>query len=150
MFEPGGPINNSFLFRKMPEKFPMLTVDAVILRDNSVVLIRRGNPPFKGKWALPGGFVEYKERVEDAVVREAKEETGLDITVDKLSGVYSDPDRDPRGHTVSVCFLCTPVGGSLKPDTDAIDARWFKLSKLPELAFDHEKILGDVLKLLQG
>ncbi|MEA3254301.1 MAG: NUDIX hydrolase [Candidatus Altiarchaeota archaeon] len=134
----------------MPEKFPMLTVDAVILRDNSVVLIRRGNPPFKEKWALPGGFVEYGERVEDAVVREAKEETGLDINADKLSDVYSDPDRDPRGHTVSVCFLCTPVGGGLKPDTDAIDARWFKLSKLPELAFDHEKILGDVLKLLKG
>lgn len=117
----------------------------MILHDESVVLIDRGNPPFKGSWALPGGFVEYGERVEDAVIREVKEETGLDIKIIKLSGVYSDPDRDPRGHTVSVCFLCTPVGGSLEPDTDAVKAKWFKISELPELAFDHKKILGDIL-----
>lgn len=128
----------------MKEKFPMLTVDAIILIKDSIVLIKRRNPPFQGMWALPGGFVDYGETVENAVRREAKEETGLDVEIEKLVGVYSDPDRDPRGHTISVCFLCKPVGGNLKANTDSMDVKEFKLSKIPELAFDHEKILRDL------
>jgi len=119
-------------------------VDAIILIKDSIVLIRRRNPPFRGMWALPGGFVEYGETVEHAVRREAKEETGLDVEIERLVGVYSDPDRDPRGHTVSICFLCRPVGGSLKANTDSVDVKEFKLSKIPRLAFDHEKILRDL------
>lgn len=133
----------------MQEKFPKLTVDAVIIENDSVVLIKRKNYPFEGMWALPGGFVDYKERVEDATVREAKEETGLDVEVEKLVGVYSAPDRDPRGHTVDVAFLCKIIGGTLKFGDDAADVKKFRISELPELAFDHRKILDDALEFLQ-
>ena len=127
-----------------PKKSPRVTVDAVIIKNNSIILIRRKNEPFKNFWALPGGFVEYNETVEHAVIREAREETGLDVKVVKLIGVYSEPGRDPRGHTVSVVFLCSVVGGDLKADTDAEDAREFNINSLPdELAFDHGKILRD-------
>jgi 8-oxo-dGTP diphosphatase len=126
------------------KKFPRLAVDAVVLDGDCIVLIKRRNPPFRGMWALPGGFVEYGETVEDAVKREVREETGLDAEVWKLVGVYSDPCRDPRGHIISICFLCRSVAGTLKADTDSVDVRKFKLSKIPELAFDHKKILGDL------
>ncbi len=123
---------------------PALTVDAVIVEGGEVVLIKRRNPPFQGRWAIPGGFVEYGERVEDAVVREAREETGLEIKIDKLIGVYSDPERDPRGHTVSIVFLCKAVGGQMKAGSDAMDVEKFNLNELPKLAFDHRLILEDV------
>lgn len=126
---------------------PALTVDVVILRASEVLLIRRGRPPQAGTWALPGGFVDVGERVEDAAVREAAEETGLPVTLGKLIGVYSDPDRDPRHHTVTVAFLATVPGTKLKPQagTDAADARWFPVDALPELAFDHDQIVADAL-----
>ena len=122
---------------------PVLTVDAIIIRnDKSIVLVKRKDDPFKGSFALPGGHVEYGETVEEAVVREAKEETGLDVDVEDLFGVYSDPHRDPRGHTVSVVFVCKEVGGELEAGSDAAEVRSFK--KPPEgLAFDHAKILKD-------
>jgi len=146
---------NSFGIRqavslKMQHKSPKLTVDAVILNGDSIVLVKRKNPPFQGMWALPGGFVEYGETVEEAVNREAKEETGLHVWVEKLIGVYSDPDRDPRGHTVSVVFFCKPLSSELRADSDAKEARYFNLSNLPQLAFDHIKVVGDALKLIKG
>ena len=133
----------------MTRKSPKLAVDAAILKNDSIILIKRKYDPYRGKWALPGGFVEYRERVEDALIREAKEETGLDVRIERIIGVYSDPNRDPRGHTVSVCFLCEIAGGDLNADTDASEAREFKLSKLPRLAFDHGRILEDVVDLLK-
>jgi 8-oxo-dGTP diphosphatase len=128
----------------MRVKGPSLAVDGVILVGDSIVLVKRRNPPYAGMWALPGGFVEYGETVEDAVKREIMEETGLAVEIEKLVGVYSDPGRDPRGHTVSVVFLCKKAGGSLKADSDAADARLFPLAKLPPLAFDHRKIIDDI------
>ena len=127
-------------------KFPKLTVDAIIKKNNSVVLIKRKNEPYKNFWALPGGFVEYNETVEHAVIREAREETGLDVKILKLTGVYSKAGRDPRGHTVSVVFLCSVAGGNLKADTDACDVSEFNINSLDDLklAFDHERILKDV------
>lgn len=126
-------------------KNPALTVDTIIIEDNKVILIKRLNNPFKDQWAIPGGFVEYGEKVEDAAVREAKEETGLDIELTKLVGVYSDPDRDPRGHTVTVAFLSKIIGGTLKSDSDAKDAKFIDISELKnmKLAFDHNEILKD-------
>lgn len=136
----------------MQKKKTFLTVDAIILNESKdeVVLIKRRNNPFKDFWALPGGIVEYNEKVEDAVIREAKEETGLDIKIEKLFNVYSAPGRDPRGHSVSVCFLCKPIAGELGAGSDAKEAKWFSLSHLPKLAFDHEKILEELKKFLQN
>jgi 8-oxo-dGTP diphosphatase len=125
---------------------PSLTEDAVIIQKKKLVLIKRANPPFKGKYALPGGFVEYNETVEDAVVREMEEETGLKTEVKSLLGVYSDPNRDPRGHTVSVVFELSVKGGKLKSGSDAREAKLFSFDKIPKLAFDHDKIIEDFLK----
>ena len=124
---------------------PALTVDTIIINDDKVLLIKRLNNPYKDSWALPGGFVEYGECVEDAAIREAKEETNLDISLDKLVGVYSKPDRDPRGHTVTVAYKCTITGSNVKPSSDAKDAKFFTIDEIKKitLAFDHEKILVD-------
>ena len=122
---------------------PKLTVDGIVFEEGKVLLIKRKREPFKGRWALPGGFVNYNERVEDAVVREVKEETNLETEIDYLFGVYSDPDRDPRGHTVSIVYVLKRRGGTLRGGDDAEDARFFPLDELPELAFDHGKILSD-------
>jgi 8-oxo-dGTP diphosphatase len=130
---------------------PKLTVDAVILYNGRIVLIQRKNPPFQGKFALPGGFVEVGETVEEAVVREAREEAGLSIEIVKLLGVYSDPLRDPRGHTVSICYLSLGHG-DLKAGSDAKDVFLFDVDDVPEMAFDHNKILeqarGDINGIL--
>lgn len=125
---------------------PVPTVDAIIEVPTSngtpgVVLIRRKNPPHG--WALPGGFVSYGETVEQAVVREAREETGLSIRLKGLLGVYSAPDRDPRGHTISVVFVAE-AQGTPKGQDDAASAKVFPVHGLPEqLAFDHRRILSD-------
>ncbi len=123
---------------------PVLTADAVILDpEKGVVLIRRGHPPFQGRWALPGGFVEIGESCDVACAREAREETGLEVEPVALLGVYSRPDRDPRGHTVSAVYLCRVVGGRLAGGDDASDARWFGEITGVELAFDHADVLAD-------
>lgn len=106
------------------------------------MLVKRGKPPFEGYWAIPGGFVEYGERVEDAAIREAREETGLDVRLTRIVGVYSDPDRDPRGHVVSICFQAEEIGGDLRETEETLEVRRFKL--IPKrVAFDHRKILSD-------
>jgi 8-oxo-dGTP diphosphatase len=124
-------------------KQPALTVDVIVRDGNRVLLVKRKNNPFKGKWALVGGFVEYGEKVEEAAKRECREETGLEVELERLVGVYSDPNRDPRGHVVSICFLARVVGGKLKAGSDALEAKFFKKIPWNELAFDHAQILKD-------
>ncbi len=128
---------------------PLLTVDALILCGRKIVLIKRKNPPYRDRFALPGGFVEIGETVEAAVAREAREETGLDIKIIRILGVYSEPSRDPRGHTVSVCFLATG-SGKLKAGSDAKGIRLFSLNEIPELAFDHNKIIENAKSDING
>lgn len=123
-------------------KTPLLTVDIIIEHQDKIVLIRRMNNPYKGHYALPGGFVDVGETVEHAAIREAKEETGLDITIKKLVGVYSDRERDPRGHAVSICFLAIGAG-KLCAGSDAEAAGLFEADHLPKLAFDHDKMVTD-------
>ena len=128
---------------------PLLTVDAVMnTLDGRIIFIKRKNPPFKGSWALPGGFVEYGETVEEAVIREVNEETGAIIEIQDLVGVYSDPARDPRGHMVTICFIAIKKEGEIKADTDATEVACFTAKEAMgmNLAFDHNKILKDAIK----
>jgi 8-oxo-dGTP diphosphatase len=128
---------------------PRLAVDLIVeLEGDRIVLIRRRNPPHG--WALPGGFVEYGESLEAAAVREAKEETGLDIELIRQLHTYSDPGRDPRGHTVSTVFIAR-ARGTPRAGDDAGDVQTVSLTGIPfPLAFDHERILADYLALRQG
>lgn len=124
---------------------PALTVDCVIYDPTGrVILIRRKNEPFKGSFALPGGFVDIGETVEDACRREVREETGLVVSDLELVGVYSDPARDPRGHTVSTVFLAKlPVAEAPIAGDDAATAEWVVDWRTQRLAFDHAQILED-------
>ena len=130
-------------------KTPLLAVDAVIFFREGIVLINRDNPPYQGCFALPGGFVEIGEMVEDAMHREAREETGLVIELMGLVGIYSDPGRDPRGHVVSAAFLASGRG-ELVSGSDARSAEVFLINSLPPLAFDHDKIINDALRLFRN
>lgn len=133
---------------------PGMATDGVLLHHGKVLLVQRGKEPAKGQWAIPGGFVEVGETTEQAVVREVSEETGLGtehIDVVDLVGVYSDPHRDPRGHIVSITYLCAlpDIEGTpeVTGEDDAADARWFDVDELPDLAFDHRELLQDALRL---
>ena len=121
---------------------PKLTVDAVIILNGKIVLIKRKKPPFQGNFALPGGFVDIGETTEEATAREVLEETGLLIEIIKLLGVYSAPSRDPRGHTVTVCYLALGKGDP-NAGSDAEDIELFEITDLPQLAFDHNTIIDN-------
>ena len=118
-----------------------MTVDVIIACGDGIVLVRRANPPHG--WALPGGFVEVGETVEDAARREAREETGLEVELERQFHVYSSPARDPRQHTASVVFLGRARGAPIGGD-DAAEARVFQQGALPApIVFDHALILED-------
>ena len=124
---------------------PKLMVDVVIPSEKGVVLVRRGSEPYEGQWALPGGFVEVGETVRQAAVREVAEETGLAVEISRLIGVYSEPDRDPRGHNVSVAFLARVLSGQMQAASDAADVDVLDPTSV-ELAFDHDRIISDALR----
>ena len=135
--------------KKGRPKTPLLTVDAWVRdRRGRLLLVRRGGPPFKGKWALPGGFCDVGETTQECCAREVAEETGVRVRVGRLLGVYSDPKRDPRGHTVSVLYEARPVRGAARGGDDAAEARWFARSEFGrlDLAFDHGKIVREQVR----
>ncbi len=142
----------------MPEQDypkPSVTVDTIIftLRDNElkVLLVKRNIEPFKSMWAIPGGFVRIKESLEEAAKRELEEETGVkDVYLEQLYS-FGDVNRDPRGRVITVAYfaLVNSEKTKLEAKTDVSEARWFSASKLPSLAFDHEKILQYALKRLR-
>lgn len=133
-------------------KSPAVTADVIIPNSRGeVLLIRRKNEPFKGAWALPGGFIEYgQETIEECARREALEETGLEVRLLALLGVYSHPARDPRGHTVTAVYVCRTVSDTrarrARAEDDASELAWVAPSKKNlgriEIAFDHREILG--------
>jgi ADP-ribose pyrophosphatase YjhB (NUDIX family) len=139
------------------QKGPFSTVDAIIeipvspeqVREDGIVVIKRSNPPFG--WALPGGFVDYGESLEEAVKREMKEETGLEITDLKQFHTYSEPHRDPRFHTIATVFIAK-AKGSPRAGDDAMGLEVVKLSEIENLdfAFDHGQILKDYLRYKKG
>jgi ADP-ribose pyrophosphatase YjhB (NUDIX family) len=123
-------------------KNPLPTVDIIIETGDGIVLIKRKNPPHG--WALPGGFVDYGESLEAAAIREAREETSLDVELISQLGAYSDPSRDPRHHTISVVFRARAGSGTAQASDDAAEVGIFNRDNLPEtLAFDHGKIIQD-------
>src|SRR3989338_7462435 len=133
--------NNRGKIMEQKQRTPVLTVDAIIETEGGIILIKRKNPP--SGWAIPGGFVDYGESLEDAVRREAKEETRLDIKLIRQFHTYSDPKRDPRHHTVSTIFIAT-AAGKPKAGDDAREVGIFNKDNLPEdIAFDHRQILED-------
>lgn len=123
---------------------PIISVDIIIRYKGGIVLVDRAHEPFG--WSIPGGFIDFGETVEHAAKREAKEETNLDIDIDRQFHVYSDPKRDPRGsHSITVVIIANGKG-TLKAGDDAKDAQVFSLDQpLPKLAFDHNKILQDYM-----
>lgn len=132
-------------------KSPALTTDIFIFNDKKeFILIKRKNEPYKNYWALPGGFVDYGETVENAAIREAKEETSLNIQLQNLINVYSDPKRDIRGHTITIAYTATGDFKNAKANDDALDIGIFNQNDLNkiELAFDHRKIITDAFKLI--
>lgn len=130
---------------KLARKVPFTTVDTIIEVDGGIVLIKRKNPPYG--WAIPGGFVDYGESLEAAAIREAREETGLNVTLVRQFHTYSEPGRDPRHHTISTVFIAKAKGVPVASD-DAKEAGIFKdMDSLPdEIAFDHRDILEDFFR----
>jgi len=127
---------------------PALTTDCVVFDGGGrLLLIRRKNPPFQGSYALPGGFVEIGETTDSGCRRELNEETGLKVGELTLVGVYSDPDRDPRGHTCSVAYLAEIASAVPTAGDDAAAAEWVDDWRSQKLAFDHAKIIADAEKL---
>lgn len=130
---------------------PAVSADCIIFDKSkghlSILLVERKNGPFKGMWALPGGFIEEDETVDYGALRELKEETGLDLEMEQFR-VYSEPDRDPRGRIITIAFLAVTEKVNLEPiaGDDAKNVKWFSISELPLLAFDHKKIIEDALK----
>jgi len=132
----------------MQYRNPTPTVDVILQRDSKVLMIRRKKDPFRGQLALPGGFVNEGETAEDAMKREAIEETSLEVEPIDILGVYSDPKRDPRKHIMTVVFVGIIVGGSDKAGHDAASIEWVDLVDIgwQQIAFDHVTILRDYKK----
>ncbi|WP_458743081.1 NUDIX domain-containing protein [Candidatus Nitrosocosmicus sp. T] len=134
---------------KQQHKNPIPTVDTIIQKDSQVLLVKRKKDPFKEKMVFPGGFVNEGETVEDAAIREVKEETSLDIEIENILGVYSDPSRDPRGHIMSTVFVGRISDRSTNKEPmagdDAAAIKWVDLAAIEEesFGFDHKKILID-------
>jgi 8-oxo-dGTP diphosphatase len=135
---------------------PALTTDVVLFTfadyELRVLLIERAHPPFEGRWAFPGGFVDYGEPPEVGVLRELQEETGVTNVVVEQVRAFGDPARDPRGHTVSIVFygFVDAARSAAQGSDDAREARWFSVTQLPELAFDHAKVFAFALDRLRA
>ena len=127
---------------------PVPTVDIILQQESNILLIKRKNDPFKDHLSLPGGFVNEGELVEEAAKRETWEETSLTIEPIEILGVYSDPNRDPRGHVLTVVWVAIVVNGVARANDDSIEVQWVSLNDIDStrLAFDHKQILLDYIQ----
>lgn len=126
-----------------------VSIDALIVKDNKILLIQRGAEPFKGFWGTPGGYVGWDESTEETVKREVKEETNLEVTETKMVGVYSSPDRHPK-QVINIVYLVKVKDQEIKHGDDALDAQWFDLDNLPDqMALDHKQNIKDAVKMLK-
>ena len=133
----------------MHENTRICAVDPVIIKDDKVLLIKRSFGVFRGYWVLPGGRMEKGEDARTCCIREAKEETGLDVEVLDFIGFYDSPERDPEKHAVSLAFLCRPAGGEMKHNEEATDIKFFSRDSLPEnIGWDHKDIIEDAFRML--
>lgn len=132
---------------------PAVTTDCVVFGYDGVkvhvLLVERGRDPYKGRWAFPGGFLEMDESADRGVVRELREETGLDVTAVRQFHTFSDPSRDPRGRVISIGYYAVIALRGVRGGDDAADARWFALDAVPPLAFDHDMMLALALAALR-
>ena len=132
---------------------PTVTTDCVVFgiegNNINVLLIKRGNEPFKGLWALPGGFLNPDETAEEGALRELREETGLEAAEVEQLYTFSDPKRDPRDRVISIAYMAVVKLQDVKGEDDASEAKWFPLKEIPSLAFDHELILNKALERLK-
>ncbi|MEW5761453.1 MAG: NUDIX domain-containing protein [Candidatus Thermoplasmatota archaeon] len=137
-------------YENYTKRKPFITVDAIIPYNEKILLIKRKYEPYKGFFALPGGFVEYGETVEDAIIREVKEEVGVEVKIKALVGVYSNPNRDPRGHTITIAYLMSSPNKKFKIGNETLEVKLFSFEEIKKmkLAFDHKKILMDAFKLI--
>ena len=133
---------------------PAVTADCIVYNKEDdkiyVLLIQRKNDPYKDSWAFPGGFINIDESAEEAAIRELKEETGLEISNIEQLKAYSNPDRDPRERVITIAFIAESKIKDVKGGDDAKEARWFDISQLPSLAFDHKEILQDAIKIIRN
>jgi ADP-ribose pyrophosphatase YjhB (NUDIX family) len=129
-------------------KNPIPTVDAIIQKSSSILLVKRKKDPYKNQFALPGGFVNEGETIEEAIEREVYEETSLKVHPIDILGVYSDPTRDPRGHMMTVVFVVLIIRGNATAGDDAKEISWIPIEKLDEIkiAFDHKLVIRDYLR----
>ena len=130
-----------------------VTADAVLFAEKDgqiyVLLIQRGNDPYKGYWAFPGGFLNMDETVARCAERELEEETGIVLIGMQLVGIYSDVERDPRGRVITAAYAAMTTMPEATAADDAAAAKWWRINALPKLAFDHDKILADAMRVLK-
>jgi 8-oxo-dGTP diphosphatase len=129
-------------------KNPIPTVDAIIQKSNFILLVKRRKDPYKNQFALPGGFVNEGETIEEAIKREVYEETSLEVHPIDILGVYSDPKRDPRGHIMTVVFIVIIIRGNTRAVDDAKEISWIPIEKIKDIqiAFDHKLVIHDYLR----
>ncbi|HJU60220.1 MAG TPA: NUDIX hydrolase [Nitrososphaeraceae archaeon] len=129
-------------------KNPIPTVDAIIQKSNFILLVKRRKDPYKNQFALPGGFVNEGETIEEAIKREVYEETSLEVHPIDILGVYSDPKRDPRGHIMTVVFIVIIIRGNPRAGDDAKEISWIPIEKIKDIqiAFDHKLVIHDYLR----
>ena len=144
------PKVNFELYSQFRKNFPLICTDGVILHNEKVLLIKRSIKPFQGYWTIPGGHIDYGESSQEALIREIKEETNIDVEIIRLIKLYDDPKRDPWGHIISIAYLCNPlnIDAEFIENEEVESICWNDINKLPEnIGFDHRIMINDAIRI---